>query len=165
MRPDSVTTTDAAQGKHYSIAGNNYRIVIAGKDTGGEFAVIDMLIAPGGGPGPHAHKDIQESFFVLEGEVLFMSETQKYTARKGDCITIPKGGAIHCFKNVSNEPAHLLCTVVPAGLDAFFEEIGKPVDAGVFLPAPTPTPEAIRQLTEIGERYGQEFFPPDYLSK
>jgi len=99
---------------------------------------------------------------VLEGEVIVRSETQTYTARKGAFINIPLGGAIHNFKNESDQMARLLCIVSPAGMDEMFREIGKPVVAGEPIPPPQgpPPPEVLKHL---GEKYGQEFFPPDYL--
>lgn len=61
--------------------------------------------------------------------------------------------------------AHLLCTVVPAGLDDFFEEIGRPVQEGKFLP-PFPMDEnEVKRLMTIAKKYGQEVYPPDYLDK
>jgi hypothetical protein len=61
--------------------------------------------------------------------------------------------------------AHLLCTVVPAGLDAFFEEIGTPVEGGTFLPPSVMDEGAIRKLMAIAAKYGQVVYPPDYLDK
>ena len=166
MRPDSVTTIDPSAGDTIAIAGGAYRILLSGAQTNGTCAIIDMVVPPHSGPGPHAHKDIQESFYVLEGEVVVRSETQTYTARKGAFINIPIGGAVHNFKNESNEVAHLLCIVTPAGLDEMFREIGKPIPAGSFPPPPAPpTPEIMAQMKQIGEKYGQEFFPPDYFKK
>ena len=153
------------QGSHLSIVGDTYRIIISGEQTNGEFAMIDMLVPPGGGPGPHAHASFHESFYVVDGEVEFKTETGKTIAQKGDVITIPKGGAIHSFKNVSNSMAHLLCTVVPAGLDAFFEEIGTPVKPGEFLPHPHLDKDTIEKLMAIAKKYGQEVYPPGYLDK
>jgi len=153
------------QGSYLSVVGDTYRIVIPGKQTNGEFAMIDMLVPPGGGPGPHAHASFHESFYVVEGEVEFKTEEGKSIARKGDVITIPKGGAIHAFKNASNEMAHLLCTVIPAGLDAFFEEIDTPVKEGEFLPHPHLDEDTIKKFRAIANKYGQEVYPPDYLDK
>jgi quercetin dioxygenase-like cupin family protein len=154
-----------SQGSNLSIAGGTYRIIIPGKQTNGEFAVIEMLIPPGGGPGPHAHASFHESFYVVDGEVEFKTEDGKSIAQKGDVITIPKGGAVHGFKNVSNSTARLLCTVVPAGLDDFFEEIGTPVQAGEFLPPAQLDEEAVKKLMAIAKKYGQVVYPPDYLDK
>jgi hypothetical protein len=47
---------------------------------------------------------------------------------------------------VSDQLARLLCTVVPAGLEEFFEEIGEPVGAGAFLPSPLMDPESMEKL-------------------
>lgn len=163
--PNNVSKINNDQGSHLSILGGTYRIIIPGQKTDGEFAVIDMQIPPGGGPGPHAHASFHESFYVVDGEVEFKTEEGKSIARKGDVINIPKGGAIHCFKNVSNSMAHLLCTVVPAGLDDFFEEIGTPVQAGEFLPAPALDENAVKKLMAVAKKYGQVVYPPDYLDK
>ncbi len=160
---ETITTIDDEQGQSLSVVGDTYRILISGEATNDSYAVIDMLIPPGGGPGPHAHKDIQEMFYVVEGEVRFKKEGGSYTAGKGSFVNIPLGGAVHSFKNTSDKVAHLLCTVVPAGLDSFFKEIGKPADTGIFLPPPTLSREESEKLKSLAEKYGQELYPPDYL--
>ena len=165
MRPTSIVTLAPQAGPTLSVVGDTYRLLTTGEQTGGAYAVIDMLIPPQGGPGPHAHAAIEENFYVLEGEIVVRSETQTYTARQGAFVQIPRGGAIHSFKNESATPAHLLCLVVPAGLEAFFREIGQPVAPGTFLPPPTLTTEAQQQLQKTAEKYGQELFAPDYLDK
>jgi quercetin dioxygenase-like cupin family protein len=159
----TITTVDNGQGQSLSVVGNTYRILISGEQTNGNYAVIDMLIPPGGGPGPHAHKDIQEMFYVVEGEIVFKMEGGSYTASKGSFVNIPLGGAVHSFKNTTDKVAHLLCTVVPAGLDSFFQEIGNPVETGTFLPPSAPTPKELDKLKSLAEKYGQELYPPDFL--
>jgi len=159
----SPITVGAADGENISVVGDTYRILVSGKQTGGAFATIDMLIPPNGGPGPHAHPDIEESFYVIAGEIEVKSEFGTYTATRGSFINIPKGGVIHGFKNKTSEIAHLLCTVVPAGLETFFEEVGKPVALGEFLPPPPMDLESAKKLQEIAEKHGQKVYPPDYL--
>jgi quercetin dioxygenase-like cupin family protein len=151
------------QGQTLAVMGSNYRILATGKDTAGAYATIDMLVPPGGGPGPHAHADIEETFFVVAGEVEVKSEGGTYTATAGSFIRIPKGGVVHGFKNKSAQPARLLCTVVPAGLEEFFQEIGQPVAPGQFLPPPVLDPEAIKRIQALAQVYGQQVFPPNYL--
>lgn len=160
---DNIIAVNENQGKHLSIVGDTYRIVISGNQTDGAYAVIDMLVPPGGGPGPHAHANIQEMFYVVEGEIDFKTEAGKYAAKAGSFVNIPKGGEVHCFKNNSNQVAHLLCTVIPAGLDEFFEEIGTPVEAGTFLPPPTWNEEELKRIIQIAEKHGQKLYPPNYL--
>lgn len=162
-RPTHVDSLDPQNGECLSVIGDTYRILMSGQDTNGAYATIDMLIPPGGGPGPHAHADIEEFLFVVEGELVFRSETQTYTAKKGALVAIHRGGAIHSFKNESGKVARAQCTVVPAGLEEFFEEIGKSVQPGTFLPPPEMTPATQQQMSETAKKYGQEVFPPDYL--
>ncbi|GAB3892039.1 hypothetical protein GCM10028803_04460 [Larkinella knui] len=156
-------TRDPKEGKTVSVVGATYRILVSGDDTQGAFATIDMIVPPGGGPGPHAHAAFAETFYVIDGEIEVKSEAGRYVARKGSFIHIPKGGMVHGFKNKTGEMAHLLCTVVPAGLEKFFEEIGQPVEYGQFLPAPPMDQADVKKLQEIAGRYGQQVFPPDYL--
>ena len=146
-----------------SVVGDTYRLVITGKQTGGAYAVIDMLIPYGGGPGPHAHAGFQESFFVMDGEIEIKTETGTFTAGKGAFVNIPRGGLVHAFKNKSKAVAHVICTVVPAGLEVFFEEIGRPVAAGTFLPPSEMDETTMQRLKTLAEKYGQKLFPPDYL--
>lgn len=158
-------TTGPGDGEILAVVGDNYRVLVSGKQTGGAFATIDMLVPPGHGPGPHSHADFFETFYVVGGEIEVHSEAGSYTAKKGAYVVVPKGGIVHAFKNTSNQQAHLLCTVVPAGLETFFEEIGQPAKAGEFLPPPAMDPESLKKLQAIAERHGQVLYPPDYLDK
>lgn len=161
----SPITVGTKGGKNVSVVGDTYRILVGGAETNGAFTVIDMLIPPNGGPGPHEHAQIEESFYVIDGEIEVKSEFGEYIATKGSFVNIPKGGVVHCFKNKTDQIAHLLCIVVPSGLDTFFEEIGKPVGYGEFLPPPPMDPESAKKLQAVAEKYGQKVYPPDYLDK
>jgi quercetin dioxygenase-like cupin family protein len=153
----------AEEGQGLSIMGGTYRILASGKETGGEFATIDMLIPSNGGPGPHSHADFHETFYVVDGEVEVRSESGVYIAKKGAYIVIPKGGIVHGFKNKSEKTAHLLCTVIPAGLEEMFLEIGQPVALGEFLPPPIMDAATQIRMKAAAEKYGQKLYPPDYL--
>ncbi|MHC0443140.1 cupin domain-containing protein [Flavobacterium sp. 3-210] len=154
-----ILTVDETQGHKLKIAGGNYRIVISGKETNGEYAVIEMSVPPGAGPNPHVHPDFTETFFVLEGEVTFKSELGIYVAKKNAFVNIPKGGIVHGFKNLSNEPAKLLCTVSPAGLDDLFEEIASYMETN----SSDSEIEKKEKINSIFLKYGQQMFPPDFL--
>ena len=163
MNKEKLLTTGVDQGQYLSVVGDTYRLVITGEQTDGAYAVIDMLIPPNGGPGPHAHPDFQESFYVLDGEVEVKTEQETYVARKGAFVNIPLGGIVHRFKNKSEAVAHLWCVVVPAGLEAMFQEIGQSVAAGLFLPPPPMAPDDMKRMQAIAEKHGQKVYPPDYL--
>lgn len=154
-----ITTVNESEGHKLKIAGGNYRIIISGKQTDGEYAVIEMSVPPGAGPNPHSHADFSETFYVLEGEVTFKSELGTYIAKQHSFINIPKGGIIHGFKNLNDKPAKLLCTVSPAGLDDLFEEI-----AAYFETSFSKSEEETKEkINTIFKKYGQKMFSENYL--
>ena len=157
--PNPIITVNETEGHKLNIAGGIYRIIISGKQTDGEYAVIEMSVPPGAGPNPHSHADFAETFFVLEGEVSFKSELGSYVAKKDSFVNIPKGGIVHGFKNLSTEPAKLLCTVTPAGLDDLFEEMAEYLESD----SSDTEDETKEKLNFLFQKYGQQMFPPDFL--
>ena len=61
---------DSPEARHISIVGDTYTVLISGRDTGGRYCLIDMLVPTGGGPPPHRH-DFEEMFSIVEGEIEF----------------------------------------------------------------------------------------------
>jgi len=151
------------EGTTLAVAGGNYRIIVSGEETNGNYAVIEMLVPDGGGPAPHAHPDIQEMFYVLEGEFEFKTEAGKQVVTTGGLVNIPFGGGAHCFKNASGKAGRLLCTVIPAGLDDLFKEMGELAAPGEFRPMPEMTQERMELMRELSRKYGMVVYPPDYL--
>ncbi len=154
---NTVHTIDQHQGRKLNIAGGDYRIIVSGKETNGTYAIIEMTVPAGAGPVPHAHPGFEEIFYVVEGEVDFKTAAGSFLAQKGATVSIPKGGPIHNFKNNADQPAKLLCTVLPAGLDSFFVEVED------FIQSNQDKPVDLKQnLKLIAEKYGQQIYPPNY---
>src|SRR5450432_2383695 len=120
---------------HLGLAGDTYTILLTGKDTAGQYCLIDMNVPPGGGPPPHRH-DFEETFTVLAGEIEATFRGQKAIVRAGETLHIP-ANAPHSFTNASNQPVRLLCTCSPAGQEDFFAQVGVSV-AGRTTPPPKP---------------------------
>jgi mannose-6-phosphate isomerase-like protein (cupin superfamily) len=158
-------TVDPIGGEILSVVGGNYRILVSGKQTNGAFSTIEMPVPPQNGPGPHSHAKFYEFFYIGEGEVEVHSEAGSYVAKKDSFVVYPEGGIVHNFKNVGNHMAQLLCTVVPAGLEEFFEEIGEPVAAGEFLPPPPMDAESIKNIQAIAQKHGQVLYPKSFLDQ
>jgi len=157
----NIITIAATEGQQVAIAGGLYRIILSGEQTKGEYAIIEMTVPPGAGPVPHVHPHIEESFFVLEGTLHFRSELGSYIAEKGAMVTIPKGGMVHHFKNHSDQPAKLLCTVIPAGLDAYFVALSTYLNSIENNTAISPSDQQTA-IQRIAEQHGQHLLSPDY---
>jgi quercetin dioxygenase-like cupin family protein len=159
----SLTAVAPKEGPSLSVLGDTYRIVVGGEQTNGTYALIDMLIPPEGGPGPHSHATFQEAFYILDGEIKVITKEKVYTASKGSYVNIPFNGPVHKFTNETDKTAHVLCLITPAGMEKMFQVIGKPVEADTLLPIPQMTPEELKRLQIIAEKYGQKLYPPDYF--
>src|SRR5207249_2853303 len=106
---------------HIALMGDAYTVLLSGDDTDGRYCLIDMMIPPGGGPGPHRH-DFEESFTILEGEIETIFRGKKSVVRAGETINIP-ANAPHSFRNASQDTVRLLCICAPAGPEEFLREI------------------------------------------
>lgn len=93
-----------------------------GMATGGDFGLYRWTFGPNeSGPGPHFHKTISESFFVLSGTVRLYNGEDWIEATPGDFLHVPPGG-IHGFRNVEGEPASMLLLFTPgAPREGYFE--------------------------------------------
>jgi mannose-6-phosphate isomerase-like protein (cupin superfamily) len=77
------------------------------------------------GPGPHFHRTIQESFYVLSGTIRFFDGERWLDGRPGDFVHVPEGG-VHGFRNVSGEPASMLLHFAPgAPREGYFESLAR----------------------------------------
>jgi quercetin dioxygenase-like cupin family protein len=160
---NSLTAVAAQEGPSVSVVGDTYRIVIGSEQTRGAYAVIDMLIPPKGGPGPHSHATFQEAFYIIEGEIKLITKEKVYTATKGSYVNIPFNGPVHKFTNETDKTAHILCFTTPAGMEKMSVEIGKPVATDTLLPIPQMMQEELKRLQSIAEKYGQKLYPPHYF--
>jgi len=131
-----------------------------GEDTNGKYAMWEAIVPPGGGPPPHIHSREEESFYILEGEITFQINDQQLLAKAGMFANMPVGTP-HSFKNESGQPARMLISVAPAGLEQMFFEVGVPLAEGATTALP-PTKAEIEKLLETAPRYGIEIRLPGH---
>jgi quercetin dioxygenase-like cupin family protein len=147
------------QGCTIAIVGDVYRFLATGKETNGKYALWEAFVSPGGGPPPHVHSREEEGFYVLEGEIAFTVNGERLVAKPGMFANMPVGTP-HSFKNESSQPARMLISVAPAGLEQMFFECGVPLTEGATTALP-PTKDEIDRLLAIAPKYGIEIrLPP-----
>ena len=102
------------------------RILVFGRDTGGRYGLMEWTVAPGdpsaqGEPsyGAHLHRDIEETFFVRRGTLLFLLRNEVTTLTAGDFARVPPG-VRHGYANTSGEAVELLVSFHPGGLEEIF---------------------------------------------
>ena len=62
-----------------------------GKDTGGRFALVEVVGLPGSGPPPHIHHSADEVYWLLEGELEVLDGERTFTAKAGRSSTSLRG--------------------------------------------------------------------------
>ncbi|MBV8459223.1 MAG: cupin domain-containing protein [Acetobacteraceae bacterium] len=143
---------------HLSLAGDNYTVLVSGKQTEGRYCLIDMLVPDGGGPPPHRH-DFEEMFTLLEGELEFTFRGETRTVKAPSTVNIP-ANAPHQFKNNSGATVHMLCMCTPAGQEEFFAAVGVPVGSRASPPPRLSDAEQAAKgklAGELAPRYRTEF--------
>ncbi|MDQ6751258.1 MAG: cupin domain-containing protein [Actinomycetota bacterium] len=148
--------------RHIAMVGDTYTIVVAGEDTDGRYALIDMLVPPGGGPPPHRH-DFDEMFHVLDGEIEVTFRGEVSLVREGQTANVP-ANAPHAFCNPTDHAVRLLCLVSPSGLEEFFAEVGDVVDSRTSQAPELGEAEMTARMQnsrDLAAKYGIEVMPPE----
>src|SRR5207245_7145029 len=104
------------EGRTIAVVGDMYRFLAVGEDTNGKYALWEAIVPPGGGPPLHVHSREEEGFYVLEGEITFTVNGERVVASAGMFANMPVGTP-HSFKNEGSQPARMLISVAPAGLE------------------------------------------------
>lgn len=144
----------ARAGKPLPVVGDEITIKIATADANGACTVFEDVTPPLGGPPLHVHHVQDEWWYILEGNYLFEVDGEQIHARPGDVVFAPHGSR-HAFMNTGQTLARSLITVVPGGLDLFFEELS--AEAPTAAAAAAADPELIAY---IFRRHGMELLGP-----
>jgi quercetin dioxygenase-like cupin family protein len=142
-------------GPAYWGPGDHYRFLVTGEETGGAYFVMEALVPAGGGPPPHIHRREDETFYLVEGEIVFTLGEETITAGRGDFVNVPKG-TVHNFHNAGTETARLVLTFTPAGIERFFEETLERAPNGAQDP-PDNIEEVAARYVAASPRHGIEF--------
>jgi mannose-6-phosphate isomerase-like protein (cupin superfamily) len=107
-------------------SGNTVHYLATDASTGGLFGLYRWEMGPQpSGPGPHFHRSIAESFYVLVGTVKIYDGREWVDAGPGDFVHVPPGG-IHGFRNESGAPASMLLHFAPgAPREGYFEGLAE----------------------------------------
>jgi quercetin dioxygenase-like cupin family protein len=120
-----------------------------GQTTNGAFGLLEQVMPPGFASPYHTHRLEDEAFYVLEGEVAFVSDGNWTHARPGTYIFLPRN-IHHGFKVVSDAPARLLILCAPGGFERFVLEMSEPA----------PTPPDMAGLMTVAARYKVDIHGP-----
>lgn len=137
------------EGNSLAIGINTLTFKAVGADTHRHLGLFEMTQEPGGmGASPHLHREMEELFYVLEGEVDILVGDRTIKAQAGAFVLVPRS-TTHAFTNRGKKRAKLLVMFCPGGeREKYFEGLAELTKNGQ-----KPDPQA---LIELMRRFDQE---------
>jgi quercetin dioxygenase-like cupin family protein len=98
--------------------GSSAELKLAGDQSGGDWAVVELRVRAGDEPPMHTHTREDETLYIVEGAITAYVGGEKIEVEAGSYAALPKN-VPHAF-TVRGEQVRLLVTVEPAGAEYFF---------------------------------------------
>jgi mannose-6-phosphate isomerase-like protein (cupin superfamily) len=140
--------------RRLKIRGDELFFTAYAEETGGAYLLLEMRIAPGGGPPTHLHHNDAESFVVLEGN---------FRIQQGDTIRDVSPGAFvfgapsvpHGFTNIGASTGRLLVIDAPPKIEPYFRALAAHCAADTL---------TFEVQQELYRQHGMEWVGPNLAS-
>ncbi len=131
-------------------------IKASASDTRGAFAVCEQVLPPRYETPYHLHREEDEAFYILEGELTLILNGQRRSLRPGDFLFAPRNVA-HGLRVAGPDRVRILIVVTPPGFENFVAEMSEPAKSMTF---PPPQPPDMEKLVHLAAKYGIEILGP-----
>jgi mannose-6-phosphate isomerase-like protein (cupin superfamily) len=123
MSEQAAVFLEAGQGRSVSLRGTTVGFKVHSSHAGGA-SFQEWLAAPGFDTGLHVHERLEESWYVLEGELEFRAGDRTWHAGPGATVFVPPR-VPHAFANRTGAPAKFLLITSPPTHDRYFDELAE----------------------------------------
>ena len=155
IHPEHQFTKNAGEAptpRSFWVLGERVEFKLVSSDTDGQFCLCTITSPPGGGPPPHAHRDCDEIFRILEGRYEFLLGDRTETVGPGTIVFVPRA-TMHYYRNVGQSPGRFVSIHTPGGFERFFEEAGDPCSAESVAAA---TPVDAARVMSLLDNHGMD---------
>ena len=121
---DAPGVTSSGQGEAYWFFGH---LAVVRSPEGARPIVIEHHVGPDSGPPLHVHPHLEDSFYLVSGQLAVRCGDDSFLASEGDYVALP-AGVPHAFRVVSDEEAVLLQTHARTDFLDFIRRGGVPAD-------------------------------------
>jgi quercetin dioxygenase-like cupin family protein len=125
-------------------------------ETAGAFLLFEDRLDAGKVTPLHRHPDADETFFVLEGEIVVHVDGERHPLGAGGIAVVPRG-VPHAFM-VTSATARMLCLQTPGSGEAFYRHASEPAGDGEQPPVDFDRVRAAAEATGAIELLG----PPPF---
>ncbi|HLZ94446.1 MAG TPA: cupin domain-containing protein [Candidatus Dormibacteraeota bacterium] len=103
-------------------------------ETQGAFLLFDDFMTKGKTTPLHSHPEVEETLYVLEGEIVVHIDGREQTLGSGGLAMVPRG-VPHAFL-VTSESARILFLETPGTSEAFYRGASEPLTPALEASAP-----------------------------
>lgn len=129
MKTLNATVRESGAGEQrWFCGGGEHTWKVTTAETGGAFFVFEDVMQAGKVTPMHHHPDADETFYVLEGEILLDIDGEQRTLGAGGIAAMPRG-VPHAFK-VTSPTARMLCLYTPGIGEDFYRTASEPAPEG-----------------------------------
>jgi quercetin dioxygenase-like cupin family protein len=121
------------------------------EQTSGALGLVEHILEPGFASPYHLHHNEDEAFYVLEGQLRFVSEGRSWVVGAGGFAFLPRE-IPHGFRVEGDTTARCLLLVTPGGFEGFVAELSQP--------EPPTIPPDLGHLVEVAARYAIDILGP-----
>ena len=137
----------AGEGQTVSAFGDTIEFKLFGEHTNDTVVLGLAITPPGGGPPLHLHRNEDEIFIIVEGDLEIFFDDQWHKTKPGDVFFGPRNFA-HKFRNAGSKPSKHWVIATPSGFDVFYKKCEQ-----VFK---QPGPPDMARVMEICGEHGAE---------
>jgi mannose-6-phosphate isomerase-like protein (cupin superfamily) len=124
-----ATILGPGEGETLSIGPTTAVFKATSEATGGGFSLSETTLAPGvPGPPPHTHRQMVDSFYVLEGTLTVRLGDDELEAGAGTYVCVPPG-IVHTFRNPTDAPVRILNLNSPGGWEGYMRDLAAAMPA------------------------------------
>ena len=138
--------------------GSRVKVLMSGKDTGGQFCMMEFQGPAGRSTPMHVHDREEETVHVLEGQLEVTIDNENVLVGPGETVLLRRH-IPHRLATKGDVDARYIVVCVPAGFDDFVEACATE-DDGSLEPS-APSPEDIARLKDQAPRFGITLLPPN----
>lgn len=131
--------------KTFDFHGAKFTIKVLTSETDYKYTVLDVIHPPNLGPALHKHPRGSETFYIVEGDYIFVLDGKSVGGKPGDTICVPKETP-HRFE-VGPKGGHAI-VISPPELEFYFFNVSELLSIGEV---------SYEEETYMGARYGQVF--------
>ena len=145
--------------RRWFAGGGLWTIKATAEETDGAFTLIEDRMTRGKTTPLHTHPHEDETFIVLEGEILVHVEGTEHSVGPGGVAVVPRGTR-HAFL-VTSEMARILALLTPGSGEAFYRDASEPSTDESDAQRP-PDLDRLRAAAERNPRYIEILGPPPF---